>query len=69
MDQTDPEPVGARPGLALRIAGLDQRSDLPGDRARCRAEPAGDLVRSKRSLGGEQIEDRERPLRGGDTLT
>jgi hypothetical protein len=68
MHEPDARPVPPRLGHVLGVARLDERAELSRDRARSRTEAPRDFVRAERSLGGEEVEDRECALRRGDTF-
>ena len=65
-DEPDPEPVAPGRRDVLDKASLDEGRELARRSACARPQPPRDLIRAQRRLVGEDVEDGERPLCGGD---
>ena len=66
LEETQPQPVAPALGHVLDVAGVCERGEEAGHRAGVDLRQPGDLVRPHLSPGGEDVEDREPPLDGGD---
>ena len=66
LEETQPQPVAPAFGHVLDVAGVRERGEKAGHRAGIDPRQPSDLVRPQLPPGGEDVEDRESPLDGGD---